>query len=77
MNQQRAGLVDASATTEFISEAKKDWTLLVVTHDAGELLAIADQCWTLNHGQLHATPYYFAAKLTLRTTLEMAAGSQP
>jgi len=25
----------------------------VVTHDAGELLAIADRCWTLNHGELH------------------------
>lgn len=37
---------------------KKDWTLLVVTHDAGDLLAIADQCWTLNKGELRpAAPY--------------------
>jgi energy-coupling factor transport system ATP-binding protein len=26
--------------------------LLVVTHDAGDLLAIADRCWTLHHGEL-------------------------
>jgi len=26
--------------------------LLIVTHDAGDLLAIADRCWTLNHGEL-------------------------
>lgn len=35
-----------------LAKLKKDWTLLVVTHDAGDLLAIADQCWTLNHGEL-------------------------
>ncbi len=35
-----------------LAKLKKDWTLLVVTHDAGELLAIADQCWSLNQGEL-------------------------
>lgn len=41
-----------------LAKLKKDWTLLVVTHDAGELLAIADQCWSLNHGELSSfTPY--------------------
>lgn len=41
-----------------LAKLKQDWTLLVVTHDAGELLAIADQCWTLNHGELHlSTPH--------------------
>jgi energy-coupling factor transport system ATP-binding protein len=28
--------------------------LLVVTHDAGDMLAIADRCWTLNHGELQS-----------------------
>lgn len=37
-----------------LAELKKDWTLLVVTHDAGDMLAIADQCWTLNHGELQS-----------------------
>jgi energy-coupling factor transport system ATP-binding protein len=35
-----------------LAKLKQDWTLLVVTHDAGDLLAIADRCWTLNHGEL-------------------------
>lgn len=35
-----------------LAKLKKDWTLLVVTHDAGDLLAISDYCWTLNHGEL-------------------------
>ena len=35
-----------------LAELKKDWTLLVVTHDAGDMLPIADYCWTLDHGVL-------------------------
>lgn len=35
-----------------LAKLKTHWTLLVVTHDAGELLQIADKCWTLNHGEL-------------------------
>jgi energy-coupling factor transport system ATP-binding protein len=37
-----------------LAKLKQDWTLLVVTHDAGDLLAIADYCWTLNHGELQS-----------------------
>lgn len=37
-----------------LAKLKKDWTLLVVTHDAGDLLAIADRCWTLKHGELES-----------------------
>jgi energy-coupling factor transport system ATP-binding protein len=37
-----------------LAKLKQDWTLLIVTHDAGDLLAIADQCWTLNHGELES-----------------------
>ncbi|MDF5723953.1 MAG: energy-coupling factor ABC transporter ATP-binding protein [Rhizonema sp. PD38] len=35
-----------------LAKLKKDWTLLIVTHDPGDLLAIADYCWTINHGEL-------------------------
>ncbi|NJL78170.1 MAG: energy-coupling factor ABC transporter ATP-binding protein [Richelia sp. SM2_1_7] len=35
-----------------LAKLKEHWTLLVVTHDAGDLLPIADSCWTLNHGEL-------------------------
>ncbi|MEH2363931.1 ABC transporter ATP-binding protein [Nostoc sp.] len=37
-----------------LAKLKQDWTLLVVTHDPGDLLAIADRCWTLNHGELES-----------------------
>ncbi|WP_353929635.1 energy-coupling factor ABC transporter ATP-binding protein [Okeanomitos corallinicola TIOX110] len=37
-----------------LGKLKKDWTLLVVTHDAGDMLPIADSCWTLNHGVLES-----------------------
>jgi energy-coupling factor transport system ATP-binding protein len=54
LDEPTAGL-DWSMRRQLVSllaKLKNDWTLLVVTHDAGELLAIADQCWTLNHGEL-------------------------
>jgi len=35
-----------------LAKLKNHWTLLVVTHDAADLLAIADAYWTLNHGEL-------------------------
>lgn len=48
-----------------LAKLKTDWTLLVVTHDAGELLQIADRCWTLNHGQLQAVdPTTLGSKAT-------------
>jgi energy-coupling factor transport system ATP-binding protein len=60
LDEPTAGL-DWSMRRQLVSllaKLKNDWTLLVVTHDAGELLAIADSFWTLNHGELHlATPY--------------------
>ncbi len=37
-----------------LSKLKNHWSLLVVTHDAGDLLNIADCCWTLNHGVLRS-----------------------
>lgn len=35
-----------------LAKLKAHWSLLVVSHDAGDLLDIADQCWTLRHGEL-------------------------
>ncbi|HIK54259.1 MAG TPA: energy-coupling factor ABC transporter ATP-binding protein [Synechococcales cyanobacterium M55_K2018_004] len=40
--------------TSVLAKLKQSWCLLVVSHDAGELAAIADRCWTLHHGELHA-----------------------
>ncbi len=45
MRQQLIGL---------LAKLKAHWSLLVVSHDAGELVDIADQCWTLSHGELSA-----------------------
>ncbi|MGF1460771.1 MAG: ABC transporter ATP-binding protein [Leptolyngbyaceae cyanobacterium] len=38
-----------------LERLKKDWCLLIVTHDAGELAELADRAWTLEHGVL--APY--------------------
>jgi len=40
---------------KLLAKLKKHWTLLVVTHDPGELIEIADRCWTINHGDLQLT----------------------
>lgn len=65
LDEPTAGL-DWSMRRQLVSllaKLKADWSLLVVTHDAGELLAIADRCWTLNHGELRpADPQSLRAK---------------
>lgn len=56
LDEPTAGL-DWSMRQQLVSllaKLKQHWTLLVVTHDAGDLLAIADSCWTLNHGELES-----------------------
>lgn len=56
LDEPTAGL-DWSMRQQLISllaKLKQDWSLLVVSHDAGEMLGIADRCWTLNHGELRA-----------------------
>ncbi len=37
---------------KLLAKLKIHWTLLVVSHDPGELLQIADRCWQINHGEL-------------------------
>ena len=39
---------------KLLGKLKQHWTLLVVTHDPGELMEIADRCWTINHGILQS-----------------------
>jgi energy-coupling factor transport system ATP-binding protein len=56
LDEPTAGL-DWSMRRQLVSllaKLKTHWSLLVVSHDASELLNIADQCWTLDHGQLAA-----------------------
>jgi energy-coupling factor transport system ATP-binding protein len=37
-----------------LAKLKQHWTLLVVSHDASELVEIADRCWTIAHGEMAA-----------------------
>lgn len=39
---------------QLLAKLKEHWTLLVVTHDPGELSKIADRCWTIQDGQVQA-----------------------
>ena len=39
---------------QLLAKLKQHWTLLVVTHDPGELIKIADRCWTIDRGVLHS-----------------------
>jgi energy-coupling factor transport system ATP-binding protein len=39
---------------KLLATLKEHWTILVVTHDPGELLKIADRCWKINQGQLES-----------------------
>ena len=39
---------------KLLAKLKRHWTLLVVTHDPGELMEIADRCWTIEHGVLQS-----------------------
>ncbi|NEO98317.1 MAG: ABC transporter ATP-binding protein [Symploca sp. SIO2E9] len=56
LDEPTAGL-DWSMRRQLVSllaKLKSHWTLLIVTHDAGDLLEIADRCWSLKHGELQA-----------------------
>ena len=35
-----------------LAQLKQKWSLLIVSHDAEDLVDIADHCWTIDHGQL-------------------------
>ncbi len=41
-----------SQLVKLLAKLKQHWTLLVVTHDAKELVSIADHCWQIQHGTL-------------------------
>lgn len=57
LDEPTAGL-DWSMRRQLVSllaKLKAHWSLLIVSHDASELIEIADQCWTLSHGELTAS----------------------
>lgn len=40
-----------------LAKLKQHWTLFIVTHDASDLLGVADRCWTLSHGELYPATF--------------------
>ena len=51
-----------------LTKLKAEWSLLVVSHEPGEMVAIADRCWTLIHGEL--TPVDPATLLAKQTVVQ-------
>ncbi|WP_017292831.1 ABC transporter ATP-binding protein [Geminocystis herdmanii] len=46
-----------------LTKLKQHWTLLIVTHDASDLVEIADNCWRIENGRLEAVnPDVFMVK---------------
>jgi len=41
-----------SQLVKLLAKLKEHWTLLVVTHDAKELVSVADHCWRIQNGEL-------------------------
>jgi energy-coupling factor transport system ATP-binding protein len=50
-----------------LAQLKQQWTLLVVTHDAGDLLAIADKCWQIDRGKLTEAKIIDGKQLTVNS----------
>ncbi len=49
--------------TKLLAKLKQHWTLLIVTHDAGDLITIADYCWSIQNGKLESiNPKDFVSK---------------
>jgi energy-coupling factor transport system ATP-binding protein len=54
LDEPTAGL-DWSMRRQLVSllaELKQTWSLLIVSHDAEDLVDISDHCWTIEHGRL-------------------------
>lgn len=75
LDEPTAGL-DWSMRRQLVSllgKLKNYLSLFVVTHDAGDLLTIADRCWTLNHGELIPVD---PVKLRIENSKSRSAGEQ-
>jgi energy-coupling factor transport system ATP-binding protein len=58
LDEPTAGL-DWSMRQQLVSllkQLKQDWSLLVVSHDASEMMDLADRVWRLHEGQLVPVP---------------------
>lgn len=78
LDEPTAGL-DWSMRRQLVSllaKLKNHWSLFVVTHDAGDLLSIADRCWLLRHGELQSVdPAVLAEEQKNREEVELSSFS--
>lgn len=74
LDEPTAGL-DWSMRRQLVSllaQLKTQWTLLVVSHDATELLEIADCAWQISNGKLHEIPVAQLKAQLMTTNLSSA-----
>ena len=46
-----------------LGRLKQHWTLLIVTHDASDLIEVADYCWRIQQGKIEQVdPTLFKVK---------------
>jgi len=58
LDEPTAGL-DWSTRRQVVSllgQLKRQWSLLVVSHDADDLVSLANRCWEIHQGQLQERP---------------------
>lgn len=54
-----------------LAKLKQHWTLLIVTHDASDLISIADHCWRIEAGNIEAVaPTEFKIKPRLQLVID-------
>jgi energy-coupling factor transport system ATP-binding protein len=66
LDEPTAGL-DWSMRQQLVSllkQLKQDWSLLVVSHDASEMMDLADRVWRLHEGQLVPVPKIAPAEVS-------------
>lgn len=65
LDEPTAGLdwIIKEQLVNLLSRLKQHWTLLVVTHDASDLVDIADNCWRIEEGKIESVnPDVFSVK---------------
>lgn len=73
LDEPTAGLdwIMKEQLVNLLSRLKQHWTLLVVTHDASDLVDIADNCWRLESGKIESVnPDVFNVKKKQKISLD-------
>ncbi|AFZ47850.1 ABC transporter related protein [Cyanobacterium stanieri PCC 7202] len=73
LDEPTAGLdwVMRDQLVNLLAKLKQHWTLLIVTHDASDLISIADHCWRIEAGKIEVvTPSDFTVKPRLQLVMD-------